>query len=96
MFRAMFVLEGETEILTDKIIKYRKKEMTASGKRRPVKSIPKKGQSSSSGGITADSKVTKPQKASEFDDGDFGDPAVWDHYFQVVCTTCRAEIAVYG
>merc|ERR1711976_863558 len=96
-YRAMFVVEGRTTILPDKIIKYRKKELAPSGKRRPVnkkKVLEKRKAASSNSTITATTdKTTITQPVEE--QGDFGDPALYDHYFQVICEECKAEIGVY-
>merc|ERR1712110_921482 len=89
----------------DKIIKYKKKEVTSSGKRRPVGTIVKKGKGSPN--KNQKSKSSKPNQASTKeekekvsfekpeDEGDFGDPKFYDNYFQVICAECKAEIAVY-
>ena len=96
-YRAMFVLEGRTSILPDKIIKYRKKELVAGGKRRPVnkKRILGKKTADKKGIEARTSKQGDQQNEEEVDDGDFGDPRLYDHYFQVICEECKAEIGVY-
>jgi len=107
-FRAMFVLEGRTEILPDKVIKYRKKELTQGGKRKAISKVkaqdqptspPNKNKSKKSAAnptvLTTSTNETPTLPEQEIEEGDFGDPTLYDHYFQVICEACKAEIAVY-
>jgi len=100
-YRAMFVLEGKTSILPDKVIKYRKKELAAGGKRRPLnkqKVLGKKEEVKKEvkkGAITASTTDDLNNEEEVDEEGDFSDPRLYDHYFQVICEECKAEIGVY-
>ena len=98
----MFVLEGKTSILPDKVIKYRKKEVVAGGKRRPLnkhKVLGKieevKKEEVKKGGIQASTSDNFNNEEEVDEEGDFSDPRLYDHYFQVICEECKAEIGVY-